>query len=93
LKLVTRALQLDQLLFAEWSPISGTEEQDDQSVASRQRGKRLPPARLIAAFKRWCYNPNGKTGFLLGQEAICGNAQQKNQQESASEWFHVFLQE
>ena len=43
-----RVLQLDQLPFAEWSPVGGTEKENDGSVRSFQRGESLRLAELVA---------------------------------------------
>jgi hypothetical protein len=45
-------LQLDQLPFAVWSPIGGTEEENDRSFGPSDRREALLPAKLIASGKR-----------------------------------------
>src|SRR5271169_703065 len=46
-------LQLDQLPFAEGSPVGGTEKQKHRAVRSFQGIERLHPAKLVAKRKSW----------------------------------------
>lgn len=46
-------LQLDQLPFAEWSPVGGTEEEQNRAVRAFQSLEGLRAAKLIAQRKRW----------------------------------------
>lgn len=53
-------LQLDQLLFAKWSPIGGTEEEEDGAAGALQSVERLEDARLVAQRKKRGFLTNGK---------------------------------
>ena len=54
-------LQLDELRFAERSPIGGAEEQQDCAVRPFQRGVGLVAVKLIAQRKSRRLRPDGKT--------------------------------
>jgi hypothetical protein len=53
------ALQLDQLPFAERSPVRGTEKEQDGAVRSFQAIESLNPAKLIVNRKSGCLLTDG----------------------------------
>jgi hypothetical protein len=53
-----RTLQLDQLPFAEWSPVGRTEKEKDCTVRAFQRIESLCPAKLVANRKSGCLLPD-----------------------------------
>lgn len=64
-ELFTCTLQLDQLLFAERSPIGRAKEQEHQTVGSHQRRKCLLFRELISRPEWWGRLARGNAGQLL----------------------------
>ena len=65
-ELFTCSLQLNQLLFAEGSPIGRAKEQEHQTVGSHQRRKCLLFRELISRSKWWGRLACGNAGQVLG---------------------------